>query len=153
PTNNSKLGSATMFTLFFAGNDFAPATKIDGIPAQEYLQSHYINAIKQVAMRLKDLPNVVGYDTLNEPAAGYIGCKDLSQMLGTWAIGITPTPYQGMLLGAGYSQEVKYYVDSEIRDILPLNSEGARLWKPSYECVWKQNGVWTDEGGQSRLLR
>jgi hypothetical protein len=42
PTNYAKLGAATMFTVFFAGNDFLPATKIEGIPAQEFLQSHYI---------------------------------------------------------------------------------------------------------------
>lgn len=78
PTNYEQLGAGTMFTLFFGGNDYAPATKIDGVPVQEYLQSHYINAIKQVAMRLHDLPNVVGYDSLNEPGSGYIGYKNLS---------------------------------------------------------------------------
>ena len=69
--------AATMFTLFFAGNDFAPLTKIDGQPVQDYLQNHYIDAIKQVALRLYDQPNVIGYDTMNEPSSGYIGWKDL----------------------------------------------------------------------------
>lgn len=32
-TNTYKLAAATMFTLFFAGNVFAPTTKIDGQPA------------------------------------------------------------------------------------------------------------------------
>jgi hypothetical protein len=64
PTNYSKLAAATMFTLFFGGNDFAPQLKVDGEPVQEYLQRHYINAIKKVASRLRDLPNVVGYDTI-----------------------------------------------------------------------------------------
>src|SRR5450756_2485528 len=62
PTNEGKLATATMFTLFFGGNDFAPQTKVDGEPIQEYLQRHYINAILQVVERLKDLTNVVGYD-------------------------------------------------------------------------------------------
>ena len=56
-----------------AANDFAPATKIDGVPAQEYLQGHYIDAVKQVVVRLKGLPNVVGYDSLNEPGSGFLG--------------------------------------------------------------------------------
>ena len=77
PSNANKLASATMFTLFFAGNDFAPRTLVDGEPVQEYLQTHYFNAIRQVALCLKDQPNVVGYDTLNEPSSGYIGWKDL----------------------------------------------------------------------------
>ena len=67
PTNADKLGAATMFTLFFGGNDFAPRLKVDGEPIQDYLQRHYIAAIEQVAHRLKELPQVIGYDTLNEP--------------------------------------------------------------------------------------
>jgi hypothetical protein len=34
-----------------------------------------------------------------------------------------------------------------------VNPDGVRLWRQGYDCVWKQNGVWTDEGGQPRLLR
>src|SRR5574340_801122 len=46
PTNNNKLAAATMFTLFFAGNDFAPDRQVEGVPVQEYLQSHYLEAVK-----------------------------------------------------------------------------------------------------------
>ena len=63
PSNYSRLGAATMFTLFFAGNDFALATTVDGEPIQDYLQRHYIDSVVQLARRLRDLPNVVGYDT------------------------------------------------------------------------------------------
>ena len=49
PTNHTKLGAATIYTLFFAGNAFAPNTEVDGMPVQEYLQMHYFDAIKQVA--------------------------------------------------------------------------------------------------------
>ena len=38
-------------------------------------------SVKQVAQRLRDLPNVVGYDTLNEPSAGYVGLADLERKL------------------------------------------------------------------------
>jgi hypothetical protein len=156
PTNYSKLGAGTMFTLFFGGNDFAPATKIDGVPVQEYLQSHYINAIKQVAMRLKDLPNVVGYDSLNEPGGGFIGCQDLAAFMpGLLTMGETPTPFQAMLLGAGYSQEVDIYElgfqGFQANGKKVLNPGGAVLWRDG--CIWKKNGVWTDEDGIPRLLR
>jgi len=43
--NYHRLASATMFTLFFAGDRFAPKTKIDGVPAQEFLQSHFLGAM------------------------------------------------------------------------------------------------------------
>lgn len=158
PTNYTKLGAATMFTLFFGGNDFAPATKIDGVPAQEYLQNHYINAIKQVALRLKDLPNVVGYDSLNEPGSGFIGVQNAGGFSeGLLAMGVTPTPFQAMLLGSGYPQTVDVYQlgfqGLEVVGQETLNPDGVSLWREGYEDVWKQNGVWTDEGGAPRLLR
>ncbi len=158
PTNYEKLGAGTMFTLFFGGNDFAPATKIDGIPVQEYLQSHYINAIRQVALRLKDLPNVVGYDSLNEPGGGWIGATNLSgHGASLLAMEASPTPFQAMLLGAGHPQEVDVlqmgFNGAEVSGKQILNPNGESLWRAGYDCVWKQNGVWTDEGGSARLLR
>jgi hypothetical protein len=158
PTNYDKLGAATMFTLFFGGNDFAPRTKIDGVPVQEYLQSHYIDAVKQVALRLKDLPNVVGYDSLNEPGGGWIGVEDLSAPpAGLLRAGPMPTPFQAMLLGSGYPQQVEAWqmdmTGVQQLDPATVDPGGVSLWKEGCECVWKQNGVWTDEGGRPRLLR
>jgi len=158
PSNYTKLGAATLFTLFFAGNDFAPQTQIDGVPAQDYLQGHYLDAIRQVVRRLADLPNVVGYDTLNEPGSGFIGLADLTAVpAGLLKAGATPTPFQAMLAGSGYPQQVENWEMTQIgpqpRDPVTLNPGGAKLWRAGYDCIWKQNGVWTDEGGQPRLLR
>ena len=158
PTNYDKLGAATMFTLFFAGNDFAPKTLIDGVPVQEYLQGHYIAAVKQLALRLRDLPNVVGYDSLNEPGSGFVGVADLnSAHRGFLRAGASPTFWQAILAGAGYPQEVDFW---ELRLPRPrrtgsitLNPNGVSLWRDGCECVWKTNGVWSDEGGQPRLLK
>ncbi len=158
PTNYTKLGAGTLFTLFFGGNDFAPHTMIEGLPVQEYLQSHYINAVKQVALRLKDLPNVVGYDSLNEPGGGFIGVSNLAEVMpGLLKAGSTPTPYQAMLLGAGYPQDVDVYeltlAGAGVTGKARLNPGGVSLWREGSTCVWKQNGIWTDADGEPRLLR
>ena len=158
PTNGSKLAAATMFTLFFGGNDFAPQTKVAGEPVQAFLQQHYIAAIQQVALRLKDLPNVIGYDTLNEPLAGYIGWHDLNAAGGTLLLGACPTPFQAMLLGAGVPQAVGVWAlgPASIRraGTRLLNETGARAWREGCDCVWRQNGVWElDPAGRPRLLR
>lgn len=157
PSNSSRLGSATMFTLFFGGDDFAPATTVGGEPVQAYLQRHYINSIVRVARRLRGLPNVVGYDTLNEPTSGFIGMADLQVAASVVFAGPQPSPFQAMLLGSGYPQEVAVWETtlrgSEQVGTTRLNPEGLSVWREGYRCVWKQNGVWTDEGGTPRLLR
>jgi len=158
PTNYSKFAAATMFTLFFGGNDFAPRTKVDGEPVQEFLQRHYINAIKQIALRLKDLPNVVGYDTMNEPSPGFIGWADLNQSGGMLRLGESPTPFQSMLLGAGLPQEVEVWslalTGARRRGRKLVNPNGLCVWCEGHDCVWRENGVWdVDNSGRPRLLR
>ena len=158
PTNSGKLAAATMFTLFFGGSHFAPLTKVDGEPVQDYLQRHYIGAMREVARRLKDLPNVVGYDTMNEPLPGYIGWKDLDAPGGIVNMGDMPTAFQGMALGAGIPQEVGTWRMgfASIRRVgtRVLNRGGVRAWAPGRDCPWRQNGVWdVDRSGKPVLLR
>jgi hypothetical protein len=158
PSNEAKLGAGTMFTLFFGGNDFAPAAKVRGEPVQEYLQRHYIAAVCHLAERLKGLPQVVGYDTLNEPGKGFIGWKDLSMPGGLVKVGPLPSPYQSMLLGSGFSQAVEVWESGSTgfrrKGSVLLNGRRARAWLPGRECVWRENGVWDlDARGNPRLLR
>jgi hypothetical protein len=158
PTNYGKLANLTMWTLFFAGNDLAPQTKVGGVPIQEYLQGHYISAIKQVAQRLKDLPNVVGYDTLNEPSPGLIGVADLHARTGILQKGDSPTAFQAMLLGAGFPQKVQVWgvglTGLKKKGMRLVNPDGACVWRKGDEPIWKQNGVWgLDRSGEPQLLR
>lgn len=158
PTNYGKLAAATMFTLFFGGNDFAPHTQVEREPVQEFLQRHYLDAMKQVAQRLRGLDNVVGYDTLNEPSAGYIGWADLYRSGGMLRLGESPTPFQSMLLGAGFPQEVELWdmglTGAHVRGHKLLNPTRARVWREGCDCIWHQNGVWdVRSDGTPQLLR
>jgi hypothetical protein len=158
PTNNSKFASATMFTLFFAGNDFAPQTLIEGVPAQEYLQAHFIRSMAQVAEVVKDLPNVIGFSTLNEPSAGYIGVQDLNAHFGELQHGTSPTPWQSMLLAAGRPQQVDVLNRTVIgtRKIGKelVNPEGISVWLPGCKDIWQENGLWKiNSEGEPELLR
>lgn len=157
-TNDYKYAAATLNTLFFGGNDFAPQKMIEGIPAQDYLQSHYFNAVKQVVQRLKGLPNVVGYDTLNEPSCGYIGQADLCDTSGRIRVGYTPSGWQSFQMASGYPQKIKIYD----RDVLGehligeevVNAERASLWKEGFTCVWREAGVWEiSASGEPELKR
>jgi hypothetical protein len=156
PTNSGKLAAATMFTLFFGGNEFAPRTLVEGEPIQEYLQRHFIRAFCAVAARLSDLPNVVGFDTMNEPLPGYIGWKDLNAAGGIVTLGDSPTAFQGMLLGAGIPQRVAIRRMGLTRikraGERVVNQGGARAWLPGHECIWRQHGVWGTDGARKPVL-
>lgn len=157
PTNYCKLACATMFTLFFGGNVFAKNTRVRGQPVQEFLQSHYINAMKQLVYKLKDLPNIIGYDLINEPSRGYIGWEHLERYEGRLLKGEIPTPFQSMLLGRGVPQnidiwELKTFGFRKTGTKL-LNPNGKSVWLEGFDCIWKQNGVWDiDTKGNYQLL-
>lgn len=157
PTNGWKLAAATMFTLFFGGDDFAPELKVAGEPIQGFLQRHYLAAMQQVALRLHDMPHVVGYDVMNEPMAGFIGLRDLSRPAGPLLYGDQPSPFQAMLLGAGFPQKVQVWASGLPpwrRPSRTIDPGGARAWLPGRECVWRAHGVWdVDAAGVPRLLR
>ncbi|MHA2276854.1 MAG: cellulase family glycosylhydrolase, partial [Candidatus Kariarchaeaceae archaeon] len=106
--NHYKFGAATMFTLFFGGNDFAPNYKIDGMSAQDYLQSHFINSIAEVAKSLKDIENVIGFGPMNEPGSGYIGVENLQNPWNSLIIGMAPTPFDTIVAASGHPREVPF---------------------------------------------
>lgn len=158
PTNDDKFAAATLFTLFFGGRDFAPNTMIEGVSAQDFLQDHYIASIRKVAEYVGDLPNVVGYDTLNEPSHGYIGIKDLCNTFGNVRMGVSPSPFQSMLLASGIPQQVVVLEQTIFgvrkRGSVWVNRERTSLWKPGFNCIWRENGVWDlDDKGKPVLLK
>ncbi|KAI6368061.1 hypothetical protein MCOR25_004745 [Pyricularia grisea] len=178
-TNYFRLAAATMFTLFFAGKDFAPKCIIDGVNIQDYLQGHFMKAISHLAMRIHeagDIENevVFGWETLNEPNKGMIGYEDISVIPKEQALkkGTSPTIWQAMLTGLGRSTEVDtwdmgslgpYKVGRTLVDPkgeiawLPADYDESRYkykrdpgWKLG-ECLWAQHGVW--DPATDKLLR
>ena len=156
PSNATKLGAGTMFALFFAGADFAPRLRVDGQDIASYLQRHYIAALCRVAERLADRKNVVGYGSMNEPMPGFLGLPLSEVPTGMIKKGACPTPYQAMLAGAGYPQTVEAWEMSP--DFIgpightTLNPQGLLAWRRPEDDVWRAHGLWTDEGGNPRLL-
>ncbi|KAI9722417.1 MAG: hypothetical protein M1828_004784 [Chrysothrix sp. TS-e1954] len=169
-TNYNRLACQVLFTLFFAGRQFAPKAIIDGENIQDYLQGHFIAACKHLAMRIKqagDLHDecVIGWESMNEPNRGLIGSQDISihppeQKLHK---GTSPTAWQAMLTGSARACEVEFWdiggmgpyksgsqlVDPKGQSAwLPSNFDDKRYgWKrdPGWElgrCIWAQHGVW-----------
>ncbi len=156
-TNATKLAAATMFTLFFGGTDLAPFTKIDGESTQEYLQRHFIGSIRKIAESLADMPNVVGYDSMNEPVEGWIGIQDLNKRHTTVEKGIIPTPFQAMQLGAGISLKLKKWergvFGPRVIGREMVNPDGISAWKDEFDPIWQANGVWKTIKNKPVLLQ
>jgi hypothetical protein len=144
PTNCFKFACNTMFTLFFAGNTFAPKLKVsregaEPVSIQDYLQSHYIGALGALAERLSDLPNIVGFGPMNEPLPGFIGVKDLTKLYSPLKNGPMPSAFQQMCLASGFTQRVGVYSNSSLYSLalgrpthhIKINSEGTNLWLAS----------------------
>ena len=119
PSNYNKLACATMFTLFFAGNVFAPNAIIHfpgySQSIQDFLQESFINAFGYLYHRISKHGNlsnsILGFDTLNEPSPGYINAP-LNAIPSAVQVfnQNTPTIIQSMLLGVGIKQKgVRYF--------------------------------------------
>lgn len=152
PTNYSKLASATMFTLFFAGDDFAPLTIIDDVNIKTYLQQHYIGAFQHLANQLKESSNVIGFEVMNEPHPGWIGVTDLTSYTQfPLRNQLTPTPKQAIALGAGYSQTVANWhvatLGIEHQGDVLVNVNNISAWQTPEQDVWLTNGVWKQNNG------
>lgn len=157
-TNYNRLACATMFSLFYGGNEFAPGVEIDGRPIQDFLQGHFIESMRRVALALKGLPNVAGFGSLNEPSLGFLGLSDLSRLQRAMIKkGPMPTPWQAILAGAGFPQRVgRWHVGlsgNYRTGKALLNPKGVRAWKEGRDCVWKRAGVWGEREGRPVLLR
>lgn len=159
PQNHYKYPCATMFTLFFAGNVFAPNLKIGKSNIQNYLQDHYIQSMKQLAKILSHHKNVVGFGTLNEPSPGFIGHQNLlySQRHSFGKTVIT-TPFEEMYLSEGIAlkaqQKFMFGESGFSLGKVKLNPQMISLWKDNSGCVWRLHGVWDyDPKGAPLLLK
>lgn len=156
-SNRRRLAAATMFTLFFAGERFAPGCKVGAEDLGAFMQRHFIAAIEQVASRLNGMSHVLGYDSLNEPAAGYIGLPSLSTPWPPSNHGPVLTGFQTMTIPAGFSATVpvQHRLGTELRqlDKATLNTGRVSAWLPGRD-IWRAHGVWdVDRSGRPVLLR
>jgi hypothetical protein len=159
PSNYNRYGAATLFSLFFAGNTYAPGVQIEGRNAQDWLQEHYIAAFRHCYRRLKNCAAIAGWGAMNEPHYGFTGHQDLSKPENPMVpLGPAPSPFQTMTAASGYRTRIAVYGfglrgGGRITGHEILNPQGLSLFREGFCCPWKQAGVWTDEGGEPRLLK
>ena len=158
PGNYNRYAAATMFTLFFAGKTFAPNLELEGEQVQDWLQNHYLAAFRHCYRRLKSCTALAGWGVMNEPHYGFTGHQDLTQAENPMVpVGPRPSPWDAIRAASGYPADVPVYsaisMGRRAERYETLGSEGLSLFAEGFGCPWKQAGVWTDEGGEARLLR
>ena len=162
PTNLYKLACQTMFTLFFAGKDFAPKCTINGENIQDYLQGKFVDAVMRLYSRIQEkapelfVENcIIGLETMNEPNCGYFGEKDLGIIPKNRNLkrGSTPTAFQSFILGEGHPAIVDQYDISIFgptkTGTQKIDPKGTKCWLTAEErsevdarYKWERNEEW-----------
>ncbi|GJN88566.1 hypothetical protein Rhopal_001532-T1 [Rhodotorula paludigena] len=158
-TNYSRLACATVFTMFFAGRDYAPKCIIDGVNIQDYLQTHFFNAMRKLGEAIRDAGDlleetVLGWDSMNEPNPGFLGTADLAQhgKESVLRVGPMPTGFEAMRMGMGESLKVENWKSGPLgptRDgSVVVDPQGTIAWlAASAEPNGKSPWGWTRDPG------
>jgi hypothetical protein len=157
PVNYRMPVNGIMWTAFFAGAAFTPQWTIDGLNVQDYLQGHYCGALRVLAERLRELPNVIGFDSLNEPGLGWIGRRmterPSGRVSGEFAVGLAGpawTPLDGLRVARGMRTAVpRLGVEDQtlvVTDEIDANPQGISMWKPGVADPFEVAGAWRRDG-------
>lgn len=153
--NARRPANGIMWTLFFAGRDFAPAMTIDGLNVQDYMQDHYLGAMREIARRVRDFPNVMGFDSLNEPTQGWIG-QSLSYRHvapsetnpNPPAPGLAWSPLDGLLVSHGVPRSIPVLeFDLATKRAVPtreqiINPNRISIWMKGCADPFERAGAW-----------
>ncbi|MDZ4375967.1 MAG: cellulase family glycosylhydrolase [Phenylobacterium sp.] len=162
--NNRLPAAAIMWTLFWGGRTFTPDLKVDGRNIQDVLQQAYLGSMREVARRVRRLPNVLGFDTLNEPATGWMG-----ERLGYRHLGpsednpgrAAPGPALSALDSLAAAQGLTVRVPRLVRDpktgrsgdtgeVATLNPDRVRIW--TGDCPFERAGAYRIVGDRAEAL-
>jgi len=154
--------NGVMWTAFFAGALLTPAWKVGGVNVQDFLQSHYIGAVVALAERVKHLPNVIGFDSLNEPGLGWVGEKLSEHHIAPTHDNPTPlrpgpswTPLEALKAARGLPTTVPVLGWGETRETLVVrhetlaNPDGVSIWRTDGPDPFELAGAWRLENGEA----
>ena len=156
--------NAIMWTLFWAGERLTPQCRFNGVSVQEYLQSHLLGAMTQVAQRVKNMPHVLGFGSMNEPGVGWLG-QALSPVWinGVRQLGSLPlpgpvwSPLEALAVARGVPTELPVRpplgMVSQAGQSELINPQGMPIWKSGHACPFEQAGIYALKNGHAVALR
>ncbi|HOO73388.1 MAG TPA: cellulase family glycosylhydrolase [Spirochaetota bacterium] len=151
---------AIMFTLFFGGMTFTPQFSVEGRNVQQYLQEHFLGALRAVATAVKGRGNVIGFDPFNEPSRGWIGFPFSRRITANTdelhaMPGLAFSPLDALMTARGTPVTVPRLGISLLRgkltakEKITVNPNRIPLWLPGSSDPFEQAGAWRPghEGG------
>lgn len=151
-TNYCKFACNTMFTLFFAGEIFAPYTTVHNENIGNYLRRKYVECFTRVAQSLQDVKGLIGIDAMNEPHPGFIGLQSLGSKFDEDTLlhlGEMLTALHSMKLAAGIAQSIPVYTrfwprPTRATSHRMFDPAGTSVWKDGFSDIWRSHGVWSE---------
>ena len=152
--------NAIMWTLFWGSQHITPDFLIDGIHASDYLQTHLLGAMAQVAARLAHMPHVVGFDSLNEPGLGWLG-QSLGSTLSSGKAQPDGAPIPGVMWSAldALAVAAGMTLDLPVRGLnfdpkaettwQTVNPQGIRIWRDGVVCPFAQAGIYAIDASKA----
>lgn len=156
--------NAIMWSLFWGGRLFAPQFKIGDENVQDFLQSHYLGAMSALACRLASAPNVLGFDTLNEPGLGWTGAAlSYRHVVASQdhpdepRVGPALSPLDGLAMARGLPVTVPLLTRDSSGKAVPtsertFNSNRVSIWKADSNCPFEAAGAYRVENGVAIAL-
>ncbi|QNA86597.1 glycoside hydrolase family 5 protein [Sphingomonas sp. So64.6b] len=147
--------NAIMWTLFFGGRTYLPDFAPDGRQVQDLLQGDYLDAMRAVAQRVADIPDVIGFDTLNEPDTGLIGRPLAYRHIERSAAHPEPirpgwamSPLDMLLIADGKAREIPMLArtgngfEVALAGHRTANPDAVRLWRDGVACPFAMAGLY-----------
>ena len=161
PRNYQMPVNGVMWTAFFAGATLTPDWLVDGKNVQDFLQDAYLGAVRAVAARVRHLPNVLGFDSLNEPGLGWVGQKLSTRRTGPDGANATPvwsgpswTPLDALKVARGLKVVVPVFERDDAHELkfageTTLNAGGVSIWLNDGPDPFEAAGAWSLVDGEA----
>ncbi len=158
-------GNAIMWTLFWCGALFTPDHCVDGENIQHYLQRHYLGSMEAIAARVRDMPHVLGFDTLNEPGVGWVGERLSYRHVAPSEDnntrprpGVAVSALDGLAAASGIPVEAPLLQrnletgHAEPAGTRMVNPDGVSIWREGQSCPFAAAGAWRLDDGKPVAL-
>jgi hypothetical protein len=164
-SNGRLAANGIMWNLFFAGRIVTPDFRIEGVNVQDFLQGSYLGSMREVARRVARLPNVLGFDTLNEPNHTWLGQRLSYRHLAPSPdnpahprAGLVLSPLDALASARGIPVTVPRLARNprsgraEPDGEEVVNAEGVSIWLPGRECPFERAGAYRIRAGRAEAL-